>query len=69
METNEKNSRLTMTIPEAAKLLGLSRNGAYEAAKRGEIPAIRIGGRILVPRHALEEFLNSAIRPRRLEAE
>lgn len=35
--------RLVYTVPEAGRLLGLSRNGSYEAAKRGDIPTIRIG--------------------------
>lgn len=48
---------LTLTIPEAAKRLGLSRNGGYEAARSGEIPSIKIGKRILVPKVALERLL------------
>jgi excisionase family DNA binding protein len=47
----------TLTIEETAKILGIGRNNAYEAAKRGEIPTIKIGGRILVPRAALERML------------
>jgi excisionase family DNA binding protein len=42
--------RVVYTVPEAGRLLGLSRNGSYEAAKRGEIPTIRIGRRLLVPK-------------------
>ena len=42
--------RLTLTVEEAAASLGISRASAYEAVRRGEIPAIRIGRRILVPR-------------------
>lgn len=42
--------RLTMTIPEAGKLVAnLERSASYEAAKRGEIPTVRIGGRMVVP--------------------
>ena len=48
---------LTYTVEEAAELLGIGRNTCYEAVKRGEIPSIRIGGRILVPREALHQFL------------
>jgi len=48
---------LVFTIPEAAKLLRISRGSAYEAAKRGEIPTIRIGHRLLVPRSQLEKLL------------
>lgn len=54
--------RLTLTVPEAAKLLGVSRNSAYEAIQRGEIPAIRIGRRVVVPRARLEEMLNGSDR-------
>ena len=49
--------RLTYTVDEAAQLLGISRNSAYEAVRRGEIPTIRLGRRILVPRNRLEEVL------------
>ena len=49
--------RLTMTIPEAAEKLGVSRNLAYDAAKRGDIPTIKIGNRILVPIAAFERLL------------
>ncbi len=57
---SEGIDRLTLTVEEAAASLGISRAGAYEAVRRGEIPAIRIGRRILVPRAALERFLSSA---------
>jgi excisionase family DNA binding protein len=49
--------RKTLTITEAAKILGIGRNQAYEAARRGEIPTIKIGKRILVPISALEKKL------------
>ena len=42
--------RLVYSVPEAGRLLGLSRNGSYEAAKRGDIPTIRIGRLLLVPK-------------------
>lgn len=44
---------LTVSIPEAATLLGISKNLAYEAAARGEIPTVKIGRRVLVPRAGL----------------
>ncbi len=53
---------LTMTVPAAAKLLGISKNSAYLAAARGEIPTVRVGHRVLVPRAALERLL--AVTPR-----
>lgn len=42
-----------MTVEEAGQLLGISRGLAFEAVRRGEIPSIRIGRRILVPRARL----------------
>ncbi len=47
----------TYSIPEVAKVLGIGRTAAYEAARTGEIPTIRIGKRILVPDVALERLL------------
>ena len=44
-ETEEK---LTASVDEAAVALGIGRNQAYDAIKRGEIPNMRIGGRIIV---------------------
>lgn len=39
----------TITVKEAAALLGISERSAYEAAHRGEIPVIRLGRRMTVP--------------------
>ena len=48
----------TVSVEEAAKILGYSRNTAYEAVKSGQLPVIRIGGRkIRVPKVALERIL------------
>ena len=44
-------------VPEAAKILKISRNSAYEAIKRNEIPSIRIGRRLRVPRAGLDKLL------------
>jgi excisionase family DNA binding protein len=51
--------RLTWTVEEAAVALGVSRAFAYDAVRRGEIPAIKIGRRILIPRSALRDLLES----------
>ena len=50
----------TMTVEEAAAALGISRAFAYEAITRNEIPHVRIGRRILVPRSALERMLGAS---------
>ena len=56
----------TMTVPDAGRIYyGLSRNGSYEAAKRGDIPTIKIGRLLRVPVRALEEILNAASRQSR----
>ncbi len=54
----EDDGRLTWTVREAAKLLGISPYSAYEAAHRGELPVRIIGRRMLVPRAALLRLLN-----------
>jgi excisionase family DNA binding protein len=38
-----------MKVERAAKALGISRGAGYEAVRTGEIPSIRIGGRVVVP--------------------
>lgn len=43
------NGRLVIQVEEAARLLGLGRSSAYEAARRGELPTIRMGRRLMVP--------------------
>ena len=57
LEKNVALERQVMTIPEAARILGLSRNFGYELARRGEIPVIRLGRRIVVPKAAFERML------------
>ena len=52
-------SRRSYTVEEAAQLLGIGRNHAYEAAKRGDIPSIKIGKRIVVPKAALDRMLSA----------
>ena len=51
---------LVYTIEEAAELLKIGRSGTYEAARRGDIPVLRIGRRWLVPRVALDKMLADA---------
>jgi excisionase family DNA binding protein len=49
---------LALSVEAAAKILGLSRNSAYEAVRRGQIPSLRFGKRIVVPRAALSKMLS-----------
>lgn len=53
----------TLTVDEAAKILGISRNLAYELVRLGQIPSVRLGRRIVVPRAALERLLEEVVRP------
>ena len=52
------DERLTLTVEEAAKLIGISRGLAYQLAREGRIPVIRFGRRMLVSKAALERLLN-----------
>jgi hypothetical protein len=47
----------TVTIEATGKLLGLSRAAAYAAARAGQIPTIRFGRRLVVPKTALRKLL------------
>ena len=51
------DEKLVYTVEEAGTLLDLGRSGAYEAVRRGDIPTIRIGRRLLVPKAALDRML------------
>ncbi|ACV64406.1 DNA binding domain protein, excisionase family [Desulfofarcimen acetoxidans DSM 771] len=52
--------KATFTIPETAKLLGISRAHAYELVKIGKIPAIRLGAkRLIIPVEAIERLLSA----------
>jgi excisionase family DNA binding protein len=52
--------RLTYTVEEAGDLLGISRGSAYNLVRTGQIPALRMGRRLLVPRVALDDILRHA---------
>jgi excisionase family DNA binding protein len=54
------DKRLVLDVPEAGEMLGLNRNAAYAAAKRGDLPTIRIGKLIRVPKAAFDRMLERA---------
>ena len=65
------DSPSTMSVPEAGRRLGLSRNSAYAAAARGEIPTMSFGKLLRVPVPAFEQMLKgerTEERPRRKRA-
>ena len=49
MTLDELGGRATITIEQAASVLGVSRGTAYESARAGELPTLRLGRRVLVP--------------------
>jgi excisionase family DNA binding protein len=54
--TSSRDS-LVFTVTEAAELLGISRAFAYELAARGELPVLRLGRRLVIPKKALLKFV------------
>jgi hypothetical protein len=50
-------SRTVLSVPVAGMLLDLSRQGAYDAVARGDLPAIRIGRKLVVPVAKLRRLL------------
>lgn len=64
MKDKKEKPAATMTVEEAAALLGISRMSAYAGCARGEIPSLRIGKRLIVPRIALEKLLADPNAPR-----
>ena len=51
-----RNEPDVLTVPEAAKLLRIGKNQAYELVKNGKLSAIKLGKKIIVPKPALVDF-------------
>jgi hypothetical protein len=51
------SENLTVTVELAGRALGLGRNSAYTAVRKGEIPSIKIGGKISVPTAPIRKML------------
>lgn len=62
MDTTERNQadRLVWSVEEAGQQLGISRAHAYELIARGELPHLRLGRRLVVPKRAIEKLLTRA---------
>jgi excisionase family DNA binding protein len=63
VQPQRRHQRATCSIEEAAALLGIGRNLAYRLAHERQLPAIRCGRRLLIPRAALERLLHEAGTP------
>jgi excisionase family DNA binding protein len=55
--------KLCISVPEAARQLGISRAHAFQMAGTGTLPTVRFGKRLVVPILALERVLEGASQP------
>lgn len=60
----DNSERLTYDVVEASKILGLSRNATYLGCLTGQIPHLKIGKRILIPRIQIERMMQEAGKPK-----
>jgi len=56
-----KKKSATISVDEAAEVLGVSRGSAYKAAHSGELPTIKIGKRLLILRDKFTQMLTQEI--------
>ncbi len=52
--------RLTYSVPEAARLLGVSPRHLYDLVHDGEVRSIRLGRRVLIPCHVLDSLVGAS---------
>lgn len=57
------DGKMVLTVREVSKILRISENKTYEAILHGEIPSIRFGRRVLVPKPALLRLLGAEDMP------
>ena len=57
--TNYNDLPLTLSVPDVASVLGISRAGAYELVRSDSFPSLRIGSRIVVPKERFIEWINA----------
>jgi len=60
----DNNERLTYNVAEASKILGLSKNATYQGCLTGQIPHLKVGKRILIPKVCLARMLAEAGKPK-----
>ena len=59
IRSQRDGTALTLSVRQAATLLGCGRDAMYALVKRGEIPAIRFGRKIRIPRKAIAVWVES----------
>ncbi len=58
----QQQEKQTFTVEEAAKILGLGRQTAYDLARKGELPGVRrLGRRFIVSKTELEAYLQGSL--------
>jgi len=60
----EIKERLVYSVYELVELLGISISSAYQAIERNEIPHVKVGSRILIPKKMLDEWLSKHEQPK-----
>ena len=55
------NEKLTLSLEEAGKILGVSRQTVYLLSRREDFPVLRIGRRILIPKKQLEAWMDQHV--------
>ena len=60
--TNYDDLPLTLSVPDVASVLGISRAGAYELVRSDGFPSLRIGSCIVVPKEKFIEWINANTR-------
>jgi excisionase family DNA binding protein len=58
-EKHDKDKALTLSVEHAARLIGISRATAYRMVRSGDLPAVRIGRRVLILKKPLMEMLEA----------
>lgn len=61
MAKEQEPKRLAYSIKEASELLGLSKSRLYEMVQFDEIPYMRVGGKILLPKKEFESWLKARV--------
>ena len=56
---HHKDEAHTLSVEHAARLIGVSRSTAYRLVRDGELPAIRVGRRVLILKKPLMEMLEA----------
>lgn len=58
-----EDQRLTISVEDTARTLGISRGLAYSLARQGKLPVVRFGKRILISKAGLTALMNSSVQP------